>query len=299
MIHIVCTMDDNYMQHCAAMLNSLLSNNKKQTFTIHIVHPNAKESNLTNLKNLFKIYKTDSFYYNIDSSIMDGAPIKKIDHVTIATYFRILLPDILPSDLSKVLYLDPDMIVLDNIEELWNTDIENVAFGATQGLGGGLASKILNNIPLEKDYFNAGLLLINLDYWKERNVKNRVLSYIAENQNKLLYHDQDALNAVLYNEWKKLNVRWNVQSPYFEKLHFFVRENKLSSEDIFLLIKQNCSIVHYTGSVTSKPWYKDCIHPLKDEYWKHLRATPWKDCKPMATSPFRKIKNRIWSLIRL
>ena len=106
-----------------------------------------------------------------------------------------------------------------------------------------------------------------------------VLKFINESSEKLLYHDQDALNAILYNKWLSIDVKWNVQTHMFSpnvKIKFI--------DDISLRYAlKKPHIIHYTGR--GKPWHYIAVHPLRKNYYKYLEFTPWRGFRSKSNVP--------------
>ncbi len=116
------------------------------------------------------------------------------------------------------MYLDADILVLDDLESLWETDLEGAVVGAVLD---GLDPKLkhgdpgFEEVPRVQDYFNSGVLLIDLGRWREERISERALELLI-NHPQSLFSDQDALNIVCDGRWKKLDPRWNFQD-YYEK----------------------------------------------------------------------------------
>jgi len=144
-------------------------------------------------------------------------------YISTMTYARLLLPHIFPDTVSKVLYLDADVLVLDDLSLLWEIDLEGAVLGAvidtysrahTERLG--LKANLSDPGPDRArsrgvcEYFNAGVLLIDLRRWRQERVSERAIQYLMEHPQALL-SDQDALNVVSVGGWKELDLRWNFQ----------------------------------------------------------------------------------------
>jgi lipopolysaccharide biosynthesis glycosyltransferase len=116
----------------------------------------------------------------------------------LATYFRILIPVILPETLEKVLYLDSDIVVRKNIIDLWRTDISNHPLGAVYDMFVD-DIRIYNRLCFDVDqrYYNAGVLLMNLSYWRKRKIPEKCLAVIDSLSEKLKFLDQDLFNILL------------------------------------------------------------------------------------------------------
>lgn len=268
---ILCT-DENYIRPTGVLIYSLAKKNPQQAFRFHIVSTGLAETSKESLRRACGVSQNSFEFYKIDKSTLDSCPIRPKDHVSIATYFRLLLPAILPSELSKILYLDGDILCLDSIEPLWNTDISNFAAAAAPDMRNN-DIRIFNRLSLPKsaEYFNAGVMLINLDWWRSHDIQNKALRYIFENPDVCLFHDQDALNALLGDHICHFPIRYNVQEHFFEPL-----ENQFIEKKYFPEIEsaiQSPGFLHYTGS--KKPWHDECAHPLKN-LWRHVQSqTEW------------------------
>lgn len=126
---------------------------------------------------------------------------------------RLLLPQIFPATMSRLLYLDADVLVLGDLGPLWETDLGSAAIGAVLDVLDELRKRevpITQDIPEVRDYFNSGVLLINLDRWREVEVSERALEYLTKKPVSQ-FPDQDALNVVCDGAWKKLDSAWNFQ----------------------------------------------------------------------------------------
>jgi lipopolysaccharide biosynthesis glycosyltransferase len=157
-----------------------------------------------------------------------------------ATYTRLLIPKLFPDAISKVLYLDADLIVLDDLTPLWETDLDDAVVGAvldrldTQDGKNGVVG-----LPQVREYFNAGVLLINLHQWRKERISERALAYLSVNP-RSPFADQDALNVACDGRWKKLHPRWNF-------IDFHQREQILD-----LPPERRPGIVHF--ATWKKPW---------------------------------------------
>jgi len=143
-----------------------------------------------------------------------------LDYISAMTYARFLIPRIFPDTVSRVLYLDADILVLNDLSELWETNLEGAVLGAVlDGLDPQLKSDRpgLEEIPRVCSYFNAGVLLIDLQRWRKEGVSERALAYLRKHPLSP-YADQDALNVVCDARWKQLDRRWNFQEHYRKRL---------------------------------------------------------------------------------
>ncbi|SEC69881.1 glycosyltransferase family 8 protein [Paenibacillus sp. GP183] len=248
-LHIVTVTNDRYAKHLAVMLNSLLENKtSKNPIDIYVIDGNISDQNKANLRNSVKKFDVQLKYLSINESMFNE--FKLSYHISKETYYRILIPNLLSRDIQKALYLDCDMIIKDDITKLWNTAIENNFLAAVKIPGSSRPREL--GLPENSEYFNAGVLLINMKKWREHRIVHRVLRFARNNPSKLKFMDQDALNAILHDKWIKLEPTWNYQVHRYRGL-------------------RNPAIIHYTTN--QKPWNSN--PPFKDDYMKYLRRTSW------------------------
>lgn len=141
-------------------------------------------------------------FYTVPSLLLEAYELKwGHKRLSMTVFYRCLLATILPETIEKVVYMDCDVLVLQSLRDLWNTPMENIAVAGVQDL---LETPKEYFSRLEYDskygYFNGGMLLINLDYWRKHNVENRLKEYFRANLDKVVRNDQDIMNAVLYKE---------------------------------------------------------------------------------------------------
>lgn len=242
--HIALCSDNNYLPYCfvtcQSIINSLdLAYNNSDTIIFHIIID--KSVNSANLKN-----KTNQFLsrnncpieiifqiHIIDSSIFDGAPKLRGSY---GTYYRILIDRILSDDISTILYLDLDILVRKDIRYLFNSvDINNSLLAACLDYelnSSKITPKdlIIKSIsPFKKDlyinnnkYFNAGVLLINLDLWRKCCISEKCFDLLRTHSP--IRHDQDLLNYLVKSK-EILDIGWN-----FHIYNFFLGFDKVSHD---------------------------------------------------------------------
>lgn len=270
MIDIVCNIDSSYVEHCGVMLTSLLLKNKEERFKVHIINSSLSEQDKQRLSVLSERFPVELAYYDVPHSFVESFPIQKKDHLSLATYLRIFMPELLPVEVEKVLYLDVDLIVMDSIRELWDVDIADCAVAAVEERPPyDLNMPVVLGYPVEYSYFNMGVLLINLKRWRAMNLTAQCKQFIAKNYDIIKYHDQDVLNALLYAERKFISIRWNMMHFFF-----FLRPEiqPRRMEDLKYAL-HHPSIIHFTGS--RKPWLHNCDSPYRAQYLRLASENGW------------------------
>lgn len=273
MIHIACCTDDAYAEYCGILMISICENKGETPIHFHILTNVLEASNEQDLRDIAVRYGQAISIYKVNENDVKNCPIRENDRVSIVAYFRILLPVILPESVRKVLYLDCDILVLQALEDLWTMNIECHSAGVVMDQRGG-DIRFFNNLEYEMTlgYFNSGVMLFNLDYWRTNNVTSEVLEYINDNPDKLKLWDQDALNYVLRETKLDLPFRYNVQEGFYWRELWIA---KRYWAEVYEAVEKPV-ILHYT---LCKPWFKECTHPNKELYQKYKSLSPWRDKK--------------------
>ena len=216
--NVACTIDEGYAQHCGVMLCSLFRNNAGVDFRIFVISDGLSDDAQQKLRSVAASHGQRLEIVPVDPGVLDGAPVS--DHVSLATYFRILIPRVLPADVDRVLFLDSDVIVRGSLAELYEEQIEEYTHAAVENP---LAEEALArlSIPAGHAYFNAGVLLLNLKRWRHEGLVEKILGYVKSNTDKLRWWDQDALNAMLYARWKKMAANMECAGGVFHEPHVF------------------------------------------------------------------------------
>jgi lipopolysaccharide biosynthesis glycosyltransferase len=190
--------------------------------------------------------------------------------MTIATYDKMTLGRWLPASVERALWLDGDVMVLGDLTHLWETAATGQCAMAVQdalvqtvGARFGIACHRELGIDGNAEYFNAGVMLIDVARWRREDVAGQALTYLRRNRRRVFFWDQEALNVALAGRWQKLDPRWNRNAGW---------ERKETSA-------QNPAwIVHFTGSL--KPWRfqgRSLSHQL---YYQYVDSTGWSGWRP-------------------
>jgi len=198
-------------------------------------------------------------FRSVDPSLFEKFKVR--DHITRATYFKLLIGELLPADIHRVLYLDPDIIVRGDLEELWNYYLYDSVIGAVEDSN--MFFKETLGLRPNEPYFNAGVLLVDLDQWRADCVGFRALNFALSDPDRITYADQCALNWILRDRWKPLPERWNLQTASLARTVKGARRQAKTAQ-----------IVHFSGYW--KPWLYMTRHPVKREYLAYLSRTEWK-----------------------
>lgn len=265
---IIFATNDKFSQHAAVSIASLLDNNKTHNITIHLFCIDVTEDNIKRISSVVTKYNKEIKVYNIDKNSFKDFP--NPGTYSIATYLRLITASLLVN-VDKALYLDCDLVVNGDIIDLWNIDIEN--FGAAGVHDAILSHNIIKDYIgydfMKEGYFNAGVLLLNLKYWRDNDIQKKFFDFLCTHNAKL--NDQDAINAILHGKIKEIHPKWNCHVGYFAYPPLVIKEQKKYIKELW----DNAVIIHFTGP--AKPWFKECVNPYKKVYLKYLQQTPYKD----------------------
>ncbi|KGP91096.1 glycosyltransferase [Pontibacillus chungwhensis BH030062] len=248
-ISIVALSNDHYAVHLATMLFSLFENKKDETeYQIYIIDGDLSPENKSKITKLLQQYDATPIYLGVDKTKYKDC--KGWGHVSQEAFYRISIPELLDHSVKRALYLDSDMIIKGDLQELWDSNqLDSYALGAVvdpvdfAGI----------TLPEGYEYFNSGVLLFNLSRWREENISEKVLTFIRDNPSKIMWWDQDALNAVLYDNWFPLDYKWNFQVFRMKDLNIVPK------------------VIHFNTDV--KPWNGNTF--LKEEYEFYRNRLEW------------------------
>lgn len=271
MMHIIFCTDNNYAMPCGVALVSLFENNKGEDITIHILGTGLSDHNKGLLLQTIDKYGAQSLFYDIQEKELEEFELPKDgpQYLSIACCTRLLLADILPESIEKVIYLDSDLLVLGKLNELWNTDMDNYSIaGVIEYLTFGKDVFEKLRYPDIYAYINSGVLLINLKYWRENKIVPIFSAYAESNKDNIKYIDQDILNGTLYESTLLLPIKYNVHTFFYKEkvdAHQF-------QEDMLEALR--CPVVvHFTTPV--KPWEKGLLHPFSETWMRYKEMSLW------------------------
>lgn len=307
-MNIVCASDNKFVQHCAVTLVSILKNNPFGVI-IYLLTEGLTSKNELLLDELVSSNGGEIHFILVDAAALKNCPMppmSELNHISIATYYRLLISKLLPDHIDKVIYFDCDIVVRHSLNDLWNSNITDYAVGAVYQIADWNveAAKRLG-YPVSFGYFNAGVLLINLEYWRAHNISEKLFKYLDEKKDEIVYHDQDALNGLLYDKCKSLPCKWNMLTGFFRKNILIINDvnngivinNYSDYKNQLLTEKDNPAVIHFVSK--PKPWDVGCTHPYKYEYYNYIKYSPWHNFKIPKTWPMLfKSPETIYSIYR-
>ena len=259
-MHILVTIDMNYIHPLRVMLCSLLASNPGESFDVHLMHAGLPKQDIMSVSNLLHSKGHRLHNHQIDDAMFVGAPVGF--HFSRAMYYRLLAPALLPGDMDRILYLDPDLLILQPIAPLYQTDMSHCVVAAAKETIPVFEAfcRLHLKLPLHYRYFNSGVMLMNLDRMRATVTPAQISECMRENGRNLLFPDQDLLNLLFNGEVKYIDGdAWNCDARFYG-LHRILAGNSRGSERI----SETTAILHFKGRW--KPWRKGYAGMLKPLY---------------------------------
>lgn len=249
-MNILITLDDNYVAPCTSMIHSILMSNPNSKFHFYVIYQHLTWEN----QQILSHYARDSkmTFIKFPEKLLKDCPTSK--RYPSEMYFRLFAAELLPESLDRILYLDPDTIVINSLETFYHTDFKENIFIATTHVQEFFRKLNEHRLKLDENtpYINTGILLINLRELRKEHDREAINIYIEKNKLKLLLPDQDVFTAFYGNRTRLMDAaRYNLGEKYL-LTHKITGELNDTSLD---WIRKNTVIIHYYGK--NKPWKKD------------------------------------------
>lgn len=250
-INILVTVDSNYLYPLNIMLKSMFMNNPNEHFSIYLIHSSIPAQQLELLQTFISGEGHEFHNIQIDDGLFSEAP--TLLHYTKTMYYRLLAHKFLPQKLDRILYLDPDILVINPIRELYEIDLEGYLYAAADHRTMPITeiNKIrFNPFDLEA-YYNSGVLLMNLALQREVIDEKEIFDFIRKYHSKLIMPDQDIMNALYSKQIKGIDeVKYNYDARYYN-----IYKLKSSGQVDMDYVMNHTVILHFCGK--KKPWKKN------------------------------------------
>ena len=297
-INIVFASDNNYAQHTAVAMASVLVNTKvPQKIQFYLIDDEIQQENKEKITKTVQNLGGNIEFIKIKNSKLEDCYVS--GELSRASYFRLDIANILDENIEKIIYLDCDLLVYDDIEKMWQLDMGGKPVAATCDLGIMASARVRKQknkfigLPFDAPYFNAGVLIMDLKKWRDDNYAEAIIALAT--QNKYPNHDQDALNKFFMNNWQEIPLRWDVIPPVFNLFLKILTKPDLRQKAIEA--KLNPAIFHYAGGY--KPWEYEIHNGFNDKYYEYLKLTEYKDAKMPQFDKRRKNRSIKRQMLRL
>lgn len=270
-VPVVMASSNEYVPFLGVLLSSIIANaSGENNYDIIVLSNGISPTNRQILETVLEKRPNFALRFIEVSQILSNSDLPSKHHISVTTHARYMLTEFLPN-YHKVLYLDSDIVVDVDIAELYHTDIEDYMVGAVRDtvvagwykMPGHPQKQYMDTVLKMRDpfnYFNAGVLLMNLDAMRARFSAKDLLDLACDD--KWMWLDQDVLNSICDGRVKWLSQEWNVMAhadlnPYAKPEGFAPKW----LQDAYNKAKEKPKLIHYAGRAIP------CYAPDADLYW--------------------------------
>ncbi len=281
--HIVFCITPGWIMQVCVLITSILYYNHDD-FTFHILGKGFSDKNLSTIRKYANNCPIE--YHDMSKIDTSKLVIRPEDHVTVETYFRFFIPELLDENIDRCLYLDSDILCTGNFKKLFELDLSSYALGMVYDTNYS-DIRFFNRLQydIKYGYFNAGVSLINLDYWRKNKIPQKLFEYVAQYPERCWLHDQDAINYICHSKILPLSVSYNVQK-HFWWIYYWKNQKTYTksipfwdfiTRDKFEELENGCNnpvFIHFTCA--QKPWKLDTFVPFTKVWRYFLDKTEFK-----------------------
>lgn len=267
-IALLTTLNENYLPQLKVLITSIWVNNPDETFLLYLIHRSIPQAELEEMAGDCIRLNCTLCPVMVNEALFRAAPTTR--RYPQEMYYRLLAPQLLPKTLDRIIYLDPDTLVINTLRPLWELDLEGNLFAAAAHTGPTELANDVNRIRLktEHKYYNSGVLLIDLAAGRERIAPEEIFRYAEEHPKELILPDQDILNILFGDQTLELDdYIWNYDARNFRS--YMMRSSGTSTVD---WVVENTVVLHFCGK--AKPWKPRYKHRfgLLYKHYAHLAA---------------------------
>ncbi len=261
-MNAVITVDDNYIRPALIMLESLFESNPSAR--IWLLYSNVSDENIDRLSAHVRGLGGEFTALRVGEELFANAPTNK--YFTREMYYRLLIPELLPQEEQRALYLDPDIIIMENLDDFYNTDFEGKLLVAVPDIQGDAIPERRAKLGLGEGfhYVNSGVLLFNIPAMRGKFRLDDLLSFLGGCEIELEFPDQDLINLYFRDDIKYAPRRYNFSTEYVDSgdfARYVLSPSYRRSEDV--------AIAHYMGKC--KPWEPSYYYKYYGKYRRRLK----------------------------
>jgi len=266
----VYSTDENYVKLTAVSVHSLLKHNSGAN--IVILASGVKPESAAFLQKLVTDRGGSFELIDVAEKLSHVKDLGANGYVSYSTYARFFIAELLGERFDRVVYIDGDTLVVDNLDALAHLDLKGKAFAIGYDCIY-VAYKKLIGLPTEKPYYNAGVLLIDLKEWERRKCAARVFDYMRKVRASFILGDQDFFSLVLAEDATLLPPQYDFLTHY----QMFRRAKDAQfvanlpaccwyGDTEFAAAQARPAIHHFLGNMMGRPWHKESKNPLRSLY---------------------------------
>lgn len=281
-LNILYVTDEKFAPIVGVSVTSMFENNPSEqiALTVYILTTDMGEENRALFSKL-----ADRYHQNIQ--IIDvGQQLQKIEQLNLAQYrgsamtnLRLFFDKFIPQEVQRILYVDADTIICGSLEYLAELDMNEKMLAMVYDAYGDI---IATENQQDTTYYNAGVILVDCEKWREDMWRRRIVEFINCNGAQFAHPDQDIYNILCNDEIMRLPINYNFQPVhqlYQDEIFFnHLGKNKYYSKEEVANGRQQPIILHMIRMFGKNPWHENNKHPFYEQYKKYKEISYWNEC---------------------
>lgn len=279
-LNVMYSCNENYIIQAGVSIISLCENNKEfEKINIHFVEDNLSDESKQQLEDLVISYRNNISFYKFHD-VCKSININSEGRHPKTIYAKLFMGFL--KDVDKIIYLDCDCCIDKSLYDLWKLDMgENIIAGVAMPFT--KENKKTIGISEDAHYICDGVVLLDLVKWRENNMEKKSLELLNKYNGNPPMLSEGIINYICQNKILLLEPKYNLM-PFMilldrKKIIKLFQTDIYYTQEELTEAKNNASIIHYINELYTRPWNKNCDHPLKDIYLKYFQVSPWFNCK--------------------
>ena len=281
-LNLLYQFNEKYVPFAGVSIYSALWNNKDiENICIYILGENLSRASINKMKQMVSEFHREIVF--IDTEVL----VNKMKSIGMPTYrgsyaanMRLFFDEILSEPIDRMLYLDSDTIVNNQLDELIGMNLRGKTIGMVlDSLGASHKGQI--GLSAEDDYYNSGVIMFDVQRWREHRYSYKIAEHVKKKRNNYPAPDQDLLNVICKGDILRLDAKYNFQPvhsvfsdrQYLKIMHPGVYYHK----EQLVVSRKKIYIYHCFRFIGEFPWHKDNVHPFNALFDYYLQMSPWRD----------------------
>ncbi len=301
---ILYQFNEKYAPYAGASITSLFINNSQaEEIVVWILGEELSADSISRLEHLAEEYHRTIRFVETDGLV------SKMKELNMPTYrgsyaanMRLFLPAVLPKEVERILYLDADTIVDADIQEFYDTVLNDCALAMVMdSLGRNHKQDI--GLKIGEPYYNSGVILFDMKEWRKQGLTEKIVTHVQQVRAHYPAPDQDLLNVVCKGKILKLSPRYNFQPVHMafsikQYIRVYSDYGYYTETELKEAAKQP-QIYHFFRFLGEFPWHQNTCHPDAALFDSYLRQSPWADYekKPAEADTVLRIEKRLYQLL--
>lgn len=289
-LHFAFCVNDGYVPYICVTIKSIIENHRGISKTVYVLSNQVSERN----RHLLEEVVAEDQDTCLEIVIVDDTPLRGLKETwLIYAWYRLLIPNYLPEDVHKILYLDADTVVCGDLTSLFNIDMSDFSVaGCIDPESFNPETIIRCGFDMVKDkYICSGVLLMNLGFWRSCQLSQKMIAYARKYNDRIKFPDQDTINILCKDTKVVLPLKYGIMDYFFEQDIFY--HESYREQLIECVVRP--AVVHYAGR---NPWKRELATTVfQDEWDKYNRMLKHPAKKEYITKGWLWVRMMIWNAL--